>query len=178
LWGPPSNRVQMDQDRHKPTRRNNKISKMLHKYGKSRILIARQHFSMVLLWRQLHRDFLRFATWTRPSRRRGNFYQVVQGQPPLLCALSTADQEPQLSKKDRVDRGPHNISGSTIINIQVVQKQMGAGLHSCLEDSVEIANHQLGDRHRRRDVQLIFQDITCNAASRLFCAHSADLLNS
>jgi hypothetical protein len=35
--------------------------KKLHKYGKSRILIARLHFSMVLLWRQLHSIFLRFA---------------------------------------------------------------------------------------------------------------------
>jgi hypothetical protein len=46
---------------------------------------------MVLLWRQLHGDFLRFNNWTRPSGRRGNFYQVVQGQHPLLCALSTAE---------------------------------------------------------------------------------------
>ena len=61
------------------------------KYGKSRILIARQHFSMVLLWRQLHRDFLRCANWSRPSGRWGNFYQVAQGQHPLLCALSTAE---------------------------------------------------------------------------------------
>ena len=53
--------------------------------------MASQHFSMVLLSRQLHRDFLRFANWTRPSGRRGNFYQVPQGQHPLLCALSTAE---------------------------------------------------------------------------------------
>ena len=31
------------------------------KHGKSRILIARLHFSMVILWRQLHIDFLRFV---------------------------------------------------------------------------------------------------------------------
>jgi hypothetical protein len=37
------------------------FKKMLCKYGKSRILIASQHFSMVLLWRQLHGDFLMFA---------------------------------------------------------------------------------------------------------------------
>jgi hypothetical protein len=44
------------------TERNKKISKkMLRKYEKSRILMAREHFSMGLLWGQLHRDFLRFA---------------------------------------------------------------------------------------------------------------------
>ena len=64
---------------------------MLCKYEKTRILIASQHFSMVLLWRQLHRDFLRFVNWTRPSGRHGDFYQVAQGQHPLLCALSTAE---------------------------------------------------------------------------------------
>jgi hypothetical protein len=63
----------------------------LYKTPKSRILIARQHFSMVLLWRQLHRDFTRFVDWTRPSGRRGNFYQLAQGQHPLFCALSTAE---------------------------------------------------------------------------------------
>jgi hypothetical protein len=46
---------------------------------------------MVLLWRQLHGDLLRFAGWTRPSGRRGNFYQLAQVQHPLLCALSTAE---------------------------------------------------------------------------------------
>jgi hypothetical protein len=65
-------------------------------------LIARQQLSMELLWRQLHRDFLRFANWTRPSGRYGEvtFTRLhTQGQHPLLCALLTADQEPQLSKK-------------------------------------------------------------------------------
>ena len=71
---------------------NKKISKKkLCRYGNSRILIARQHFSMVLLWGQLHRDFLRFVNWTRASGRHGNFYQVAQGQHPLLCALSTTE---------------------------------------------------------------------------------------
>ena len=65
--------------------------KMLRKTAKSRFLIASQHFSMVLLWRQLHRNFLRFVNWTRPSGRHGDFYQVAQGQHPLLCALSTAE---------------------------------------------------------------------------------------
>ena len=46
---------------------------------------------MVLLWRQLHRDFLRFVNWSWPSGRRGNFYHVPQVQHPLLCALSTAE---------------------------------------------------------------------------------------
>jgi hypothetical protein len=63
--------------------------------------------------------------------------------PPLLCALSTAESLscPKCHAKcipGRVDRGPHDISGSTIINIEVVQKQVGAGLHSCWEDSVGI----------------------------------------
>ena len=32
-----------------------------------------------------------FAYWNRPSARRGNFYQLVQGQHLLLYALSTAE---------------------------------------------------------------------------------------
>ena len=102
----------------KPTQRNKKISKkMLHKYGKTQILIARLHFSMVVLWGQLHKDFLRFANWTSSSGRRGNFYQVARGQHPLLCALSTTDQEPQLSKQYRVDRWWPYILGSTIFKL-------------------------------------------------------------
>jgi hypothetical protein len=88
----------MDQDRQLYTMQQEKFKKMLCKYGKSQILIARLHFSMVLLWRQLHRDFLRFANWTRPSGRRGTciFYQVAQGQHPLsgyyaLFRLMTAE---------------------------------------------------------------------------------------
>jgi hypothetical protein len=60
-------------------------------------------------------------------------------------------------------------------NIQVVQKQVAAGLHSCWEDSVGICYSSVG-WHRRRDVQLISQEI--DAASRLFGAHSADLVKS
>jgi hypothetical protein len=49
---------------------------------------------MVLLWRQLHRNFLRFDNLTIPSGRRRNFYEVARGQHPLflillVCALST-----------------------------------------------------------------------------------------
>ncbi len=81
----------MDQEPQTYTTQQENFKKMLGKYGKSRILIASQHFSMVLLWRQLHRDFLRFVNWSRPSGRWRNFYQVAQGQHPLLCALSTAE---------------------------------------------------------------------------------------
>ncbi len=81
----------MDQDRQHCTLQQENFKNKLRKTGKSRILMARQHFSMVLLWRQLHRDFLRFVNWSRPSGRWGNFYQVAQGQHPLLCALSTAE---------------------------------------------------------------------------------------
>ena len=49
------------------------------------------------------------------------------------------------------------------------------GLHSCWEDSVGICKSSVG-WHRRRDVQLISQEI--DAASRLFCADSADLVKS
>ena len=63
----------------------------MRKTTKSRILITSHHVSMVLLWRQLQIDFLRFVNWTRPSGRRGNFYQLAQDQHPLLCALSTAE---------------------------------------------------------------------------------------
>jgi hypothetical protein len=63
----------------------------LRKTCKSQILLARQQFSMVLLWRQLHRNFLRFNNWTRPSGRRGNFYRLARGQQQLYNALSTAE---------------------------------------------------------------------------------------
>ena len=81
----------MDQDRQPYTTQQENSKNILCKYGKSQILITRQHFSMVLLWRQLNKDFLRFANWTRPSGWRGDFYQVAQGQHQLLFALSTAE---------------------------------------------------------------------------------------
>ena len=86
-----SNRVEMDQEPQIYTTQQENFKKILGKYGKSRILIARQHFSMALLLGQLHRDFLRFVNWSRPCGRWGNFYKVAQGQHPLLCALSTAE---------------------------------------------------------------------------------------
>ena len=88
---PLSNRVEMDQDCQIYRTQQENFKKKLCKYGKSRFLIARLHFSMVLLWGQLHRDFLRFANWTSSSGRRGNFYHVPQVQHPLLYALSTAE---------------------------------------------------------------------------------------
>jgi hypothetical protein len=81
----------MDEDCPIYTTRQENLKKKLCKYGKSRFLIPRLHFSMVLLWGQLHRDFLRFANWTSSSGRRGSFYQDPQGQHPLLCALTTAE---------------------------------------------------------------------------------------
>jgi hypothetical protein len=51
----------MDQDSQTYTAQQENFKKMLCKTAKSRILIASQHFSMVLLWRQLHKNFLRFA---------------------------------------------------------------------------------------------------------------------
>ena len=83
--------VEMDQDPQTYKMQQENFKKKLCKYGKSRFLIARLHFSMVVLWGQLHRDFLRFANWTSSSGRRGNFYHVPQVQHPLLCALSTAE---------------------------------------------------------------------------------------
>jgi hypothetical protein len=53
--------VEMDQGRQTYTTQQENFKKLLHKYGKSRILNARLHFSMVLLWEQLHKNFLRFA---------------------------------------------------------------------------------------------------------------------
>jgi hypothetical protein len=79
----------MDQEPLIYTTQQENFKKMLGKYEKSIILIARQHFSMALLWGQLHRDFLRYVNWSQPCGQWGNFYQVVQGQHPLLCALST-----------------------------------------------------------------------------------------
>ena len=81
----------MDEDRQPYTMQQENFKKMWGKYEKSRILIARLHFSMVILWRQLHKDFLRFVNWTRPSGRWGNFYEVARGQHPLLSALSTVE---------------------------------------------------------------------------------------
>ena len=75
-----------------------------------------------------------FDNLTHPSGRRGNFYQLAQGQHPLLCALSTAES---LSCPKRI--GSIGVPRYfRVNNIQVVQKQVGAGLHSCWEDSVGI----------------------------------------
>ena len=84
-------RVETAQDHQTWTTQQENFKKKLGKYGKSRILIARQHFSMLFLWRQLHKDFLRFVNWSRPSGRWGNFYQFAQRQHQLLCALSSAE---------------------------------------------------------------------------------------
>jgi hypothetical protein len=51
----------MDQDPQIYKTQQGKFKKMLRKYEKSRILIAREHLSMALLWGQLHMNFLRFA---------------------------------------------------------------------------------------------------------------------
>jgi hypothetical protein len=85
--------VEMDQDCRIYRTQQENFKKKLCKYGKSRFLIAILHFLMALLWGQLHRDFLRFANWTKfsSSGRRVSFYQVPQGQHPLLCTLSTAE---------------------------------------------------------------------------------------
>jgi hypothetical protein len=61
--------VEMDQDRQIYRTRQENFKKILGKYEKSRILIARQHFLMAIIWGQLHRDFLRFANWCRPCGR-------------------------------------------------------------------------------------------------------------
>ena len=162
-----------------PTQCNKKFSKkILGKYGKSRILIARLDFSMVLLWRQSRRDFPRFANWTRPSGRRGNFYQVAQGQHPFLFALSSAES---LS----CPKSMESIGGTTIFhsldNIQVVQKQMGAGLHVAAP---------VGFRRNLLIVRWVTPTPGCTStanfpgnwyvhiASRVFCAHPADLIKS
>jgi hypothetical protein len=90
---------------------------MQGKYEKSRILIARQHFSMALLWGQLHRDFLRFVNWSQACGRWGNFYQVAHARPAPVIMRSFDWWEPRLSKKYRVDRGYYNILGSTIFKL-------------------------------------------------------------
>ena len=56
-----SNMVEMIQDHQVYRTQQENFEKKLCKYGKSRILIDSQHFSMVLLWGQLHWDFLRFT---------------------------------------------------------------------------------------------------------------------
>jgi hypothetical protein len=87
----------MNQERQTHTMQKENFKKILHTYGKSNILIARQHFSMVLLWRQFHRVFLRFDNLTRPSGRHGNFTRLCNASTRHallsidLCALSTAE---------------------------------------------------------------------------------------
>ena len=142
-------------------------------YGKSRILIARQHFSMVILWRPLHRDFLRFANWTRTSGRRGNFYHIAQAQHPLLYTLSTAEKSP---KSIRPIGGIHIFQGQHYSSCSKPggcwAAQMLGGFHAWWE----FANRQLGNTdagmysESTKLVQLIFQQIY--ADSRVFCAHS------
>jgi hypothetical protein len=53
--------VEMDQEPQIYKMQQENFKTMFGKYGKSRFLIAMEHFSMALLWGQLHRDFLRFA---------------------------------------------------------------------------------------------------------------------
>ena len=110
----------MDQDPQTYKMQQENFKKKLCKYGKSRFLIARQHFSMALLWGQLHRDFLRFVNWSRPCGRWGNFYQVAQGQHSLLCALSTAES---LSCPKSIG----SIGGSTIFQSQQYSSCAKAG---------------------------------------------------
>ena len=161
--------VHMDQDRQPYTMQQEIFKKNL---------IARLDFSMVLLWRQSRRDFPRFANWTRPSGRRGNFYQVAQGQHPFLFALSSAES---LS----CPKSMESIGGTTIFhsldNIQVVQKQMGAGLHVAAP---------VGFRRNLLIVRWVTPTPGCTStanfpgnwyvhiASRVFCAHPADLIKS
>ena len=66
---------------------------------------------MMILWRRLHRDFLRFVDCTRPFGRSGNFYEAARGQDPTVIILSSDCWEPQLSKKYRVERGPPIFQG-------------------------------------------------------------------
>jgi hypothetical protein len=163
--------VEMDRGRQTYTMQQNISEKMLDEDGKSRNLIARLHFSMVLLWRQLHRDFPRFANWSRSSGRWGNLNQVAWGQHPLLCALSIAKS---LNRQKSI----RSIGGTTIFWGRQYSRYSKAG--GCR------AAHLLGGSrrnllivcgwHRRQDVQLIFQEI--DTAIRLFCTHSADLLKS
>jgi hypothetical protein len=59
----------MDQDPQTYKMQQENFKKILGKSEKSRILIASLHFSMALLWGQLHMDFLRFVNWSRPCGR-------------------------------------------------------------------------------------------------------------
>ena len=72
---------------------------------------------MMILWRRLHKDFLKFVDCTRPFGRSGNFYEAARGQHPTVIILSSACWEPQLSEKYRVERGSPNISGSKILKL-------------------------------------------------------------
>jgi len=86
----------------KPSQRHKKIpKKKWGKYGKSQFFGARLHFSMVILCRQLQKDF----------------YEVARGQHPAVIILSFDCWEPQLSKKYRVERGYPDISGSKIFKL-------------------------------------------------------------
>ena len=91
-WGTPlSKKKQMEQDRQTCSTPRENSRKWGARIENQKNLIARLPFSMMILWRRLHRDFLRFVNWTRPSGRWSNFYRPAQGQHPLLFALSTAE---------------------------------------------------------------------------------------
>ena len=89
----------------RPAQRNKKISKKITNFDRHAALFNGASMG------QLHRDFLRFVDWSRTCGRWGNFYQVAQGQHPLLCALSTAES---LSCPKSIG----SIGGSTIFQSQ------------------------------------------------------------
>ena len=95
----------MEQDRQTCTTPQENSKKCGARMKNQKNLIARLQFSMMILWRRLHRDFLRFVNWTRPFERSGNFYEAARGQHPAIIILSFDCWEPQLSKKYRVERG-------------------------------------------------------------------------
>jgi hypothetical protein len=66
----------MDQDRQPYTMKQENLEKHAEQVWKITNFDRQTALSMVLLWRKLHRDFLRFAICTRPSGRRGNFTRL------------------------------------------------------------------------------------------------------
>jgi hypothetical protein len=113
-----------------------------------------------------------FFNLTRPSGRRGNFYQLAQGQHPLSCAPAESLSCPKST------RGYHNISGSAIFKLF---KTGGCpavkllGVEGGFRRNLLIASWATPTAGCTR-VQLIFQEI--DTVSSVFCAHSADLLKS
>ena len=128
----------MDQDRRiYATQQENFKQKKVCKTGKSRILIARQQFLMVFLWRQLHRDFCSSTIELARPDGAVTFTGLREASTGYITLFRLLRQY-----------------FLAFNNIQVVQKQVVAGLHIAAEAAagripLEFANRQSDDAGAR-----------------------------